>query len=90
MSLGAKEELHVADDGRSAVTPQMRALVCSGMEAGAFGFSTNRNNRHNREDCKPVASRLANNQELLSLCAVLGEMNTGVIETNELVTPGNF
>ena len=60
---------------------QMRELVRGGMEAGAFGFSTNRNNRHNREDGKPVASRLANNQELLSLCTVLGEMNTGVIET---------
>ena len=60
---------------------RMRGLVRSAMEAGAFGFSTNRNNRHNREDGKPVGSRLANDQELLSLCDVLGELNAGVIET---------
>jgi N-acyl-D-amino-acid deacylase len=60
---------------------RMRALVRAGMEAGALGFSTNRNNRHNREDGKPVGSRLANDQELLSLCGVLGDLNAGVIET---------
>jgi N-acyl-D-aspartate/D-glutamate deacylase len=65
-------------------TPQeiekMRALVRLGMEAGAVGFSTNQNPRHIREDRKPVASRLASDEELGSLLDVLGEMNCGVVQ----------
>src|SRR5207247_360390 len=68
-----------------AATPaeieQMQALVRAGMEAGALGFSTNRNPRHMREDGKPVASRLADDAELFALCDVLGELNSGVIQT---------
>jgi N-acyl-D-aspartate/D-glutamate deacylase len=58
----------------------MRALVRQGMEAGAIGFSTNQNPRHIREDKKPVASRLASDEELGALLDVLGEMNTGVVQ----------
>ena len=50
------------------------------MEAGAVGFSTNQNPRHIREDKKPVASRLASDDELGSLLDVLGEMNSGVVQ----------
>ncbi len=50
------------------------------MEAGAVGFSTNQNPRHIREDIKPVASRLASDEELGSLLDVLGEMNAGVVQ----------
>jgi N-acyl-D-amino-acid deacylase len=68
-----------------AATPaeieQMQALVRDAMEAGAVGFSTNRNPRHMREDGKPVASRLADDAELFALCDVLGELNSGVIQT---------
>jgi N-acyl-D-amino-acid deacylase len=60
---------------------QMRGLVREGMEAGALGFSTNRNPRHMREDGKPVASRLADDDELFALCDVLAELNSGVIQT---------
>jgi N-acyl-D-aspartate/D-glutamate deacylase len=59
---------------------KMRALVRQGMEAGAVGFSTNQNPRHIREDKKPVASRLATDDELGALLDVLGEMNAGVIQ----------
>ena len=59
---------------------RMRGLVRAGMEAGAVGFSTNQNPRHMREDKKPVASRLASNDELASLLDVLGEMNSGVVQ----------
>ena len=45
----------------------MKQLVRQGMEAGAVGFSTNQNPRHIREDKKPVASRLASDEELGSL-----------------------
>lgn len=59
---------------------KMRSLVRQGMEAGAVGFSTNQNPRHVREDRKPVASRLASDEELGSLLDVLGEMNSGVVQ----------
>jgi N-acyl-D-aspartate/D-glutamate deacylase len=59
----------------------MKRLVKESMEAGALGLSTNRNERHMREDGKPVASRLADDDEFLGLCDVLGDMNSGVIET---------
>jgi N-acyl-D-aspartate/D-glutamate deacylase len=62
-------------------TKTMKRLVKESMEAGALGFSTNRNERHMREDGKPVASRLADDDEFLGLCDVLGDMNSGVIET---------
>ena len=60
---------------------RMQRLVAESMEAGAFGFSTNRNERHMREDGKPVASRLADIEELLALCDPLGELNAGVIQS---------
>ncbi|HEY7219363.1 MAG TPA: amidohydrolase family protein [Candidatus Binatia bacterium] len=59
---------------------RMKQLVRQGMEAGAVGFSTNQNPRHIREDKKPVASRLASDDELGSLLDVLGEMNAGVVQ----------
>jgi N-acyl-D-aspartate/D-glutamate deacylase len=60
---------------------QMKALVLEAMESGALGISTNRNERHMREDGKPVASRLATDEELFALCQVLSDLNSGVIET---------
>ena len=64
----------------AAEIEKMRALVRQGMEAGAVGFSTNQNPRHIREDKKPVASRLASDEELGALLDVLGELNTGVVQ----------
>ena len=60
---------------------KMRGLVLDAMEGGALGMSTNRNDRHMREDGKPVASRLADDEEFFALCDVLGDRNAGVIET---------
>ena len=59
---------------------RMKQLVREAIEAGSLGFSTNRNERHMREDGKPVGSRLANDEELLSLCDALGELNAGAIQ----------
>jgi N-acyl-D-amino-acid deacylase len=59
---------------------KMKQLVREGMKAGCVGFSTNQNPRHIREDKKPVASRLASDEELGSLLDVLGEMNAGVVQ----------
>lgn len=60
---------------------QMRGLVLEAMEGGALGMSTNRNERHMREDGKPVSSRLADDDELFALCDVLADRNAGIIET---------
>jgi N-acyl-D-amino-acid deacylase len=70
---------------------RMQQIVRECMEAGAFGFSTNRNERHMREDGKPVPSRLADIEELLTLCEPLGELNAGVIQsTLGQYTPKHF
>jgi N-acyl-D-aspartate/D-glutamate deacylase len=52
------------------------------MEGGALGFSTNRNERHMREDGKPIPSRLADDEEFFTLSDALGELNAGVIQSN--------
>jgi N-acyl-D-amino-acid deacylase len=64
-------------------TQRMKQLVREAMEGGAIGFSTNRNDRHMREDGKPVPSRLAEDEEVFQLCDALGELNAGVIQINE-------
>jgi N-acyl-D-aspartate/D-glutamate deacylase len=50
------------------------------MVAGAFGFSTNMNDRHFREDGKPIPSRLAAREEVDRLCGVVGECQRGVVQ----------
>lgn len=65
----------------SAEVQKMRGVILESMQGGALGMSTNRNERHMREDGKPVASRLADDEELFALCDVLAECNAGVIET---------
>jgi N-acyl-D-amino-acid deacylase len=75
--LGAEAVERTATDAEVA---QMQALVRAAIQAGALGFSTNRNERHMREDGKPVASRLANEDEYFALCDVLGELNAGILQ----------
>jgi N-acyl-D-aspartate/D-glutamate deacylase len=71
----------VEREATEAEIQRMRALVAEAMEGGALGISTNRNERHFREDGKPVSSRLATQAEFDALCEVLGDYNAGVIET---------
>ncbi|HKY08625.1 MAG TPA: amidohydrolase family protein, partial [Candidatus Binatia bacterium] len=59
---------------------QMEELVRDGMRAGAFGFSTNANQRHFREDGKPVASRSAGLDEIARLCRAVGEAQSGLVQ----------
>jgi N-acyl-D-aspartate/D-glutamate deacylase len=61
---------------------KMREAVGEAMRAGSFGLSTNRNERHMREDGLPVPSRLADDEELFALCEVVSESNSGVIQMN--------
>jgi N-acyl-D-amino-acid deacylase len=58
----------------------MRAELCGAMKAGAAGFTTSRSRAHQTPDGRPVASRLANWNEVKELVGVLGELKTGVFE----------
>jgi N-acyl-D-aspartate/D-glutamate deacylase len=72
----AAVEREANDDEISA----MEGLVRQGMAAGAFGFSTNSNQTHYREDGKPVASRFANLKEIARLSRVVGESQRGLVQ----------
>jgi N-acyl-D-aspartate/D-glutamate deacylase len=58
----------------------MEELVRQGMAAGAFGFSTNANQTHFREDGKPVPSRFSNLEEIARLCRVVGQSQRGLVQ----------
>ena len=59
---------------------QMADLVRGGMAAGAIGWSTSLSPTHFFGDGTPAPSRLADEEELLALAAVLREVGRGVIE----------
>ena len=68
---------------RAATTEEidgMKKILKESVLAGAIGFSTNRNPVHMRTDGRPIASRLAGDEELLGLAGVLGELNRGSIQ----------
>jgi len=58
----------------------MQALVKEAMHAGAIGFSTSRTFNHTTADDKPVASRLANWEEVRAIVNAVGETGKGVFE----------
>ena len=59
---------------------RMKQVLRESVLAGAIGFSTNRNPVHMRTDGRPIASRLAGDEELFALAGVLGELNRGSIQ----------
>ncbi|MBI2087664.1 MAG: amidohydrolase family protein [Deltaproteobacteria bacterium] len=68
---------------RSATSEEvqrMKAVLADSLRGGAVGFSTNQNPVHMRADGKPIASRLATDEEILDLAGVLGEFNSGSIQ----------
>jgi N-acyl-D-aspartate/D-glutamate deacylase len=58
----------------------MRRELRAGLEAGAFGFTTSRSIQHLTPDDQPVASRLADWEEVRSLVEVVGELPGGLFE----------
>ncbi|MGH7843928.1 MAG: N-acyl-D-amino-acid deacylase family protein [Candidatus Binatia bacterium] len=76
----AMGEASVERAASGAEITEMERMVRDGMVAGAFGFSTNFNEGHFREDGKPVPSRLANREEIERLCRVIGESQRGVVQ----------
>jgi len=62
--------------GQEADEAQQKAIVAllhECIEAGGLGFSTTMSQTHSDGDGKPVASRHASRDELLALCAAVGE-----------------
>ncbi len=58
----------------------MEAELRSGLRAGAIGFTTSRSPSHETPDRRPVASRLANWDEVRRLVGVMGDLNAGIFE----------
>jgi N-acyl-D-aspartate/D-glutamate deacylase len=58
----------------------MKREVRSAIKAGAIGFTTSRTRNHQTPDGHPVASRLANWNEVRELVGVMGDMNAGIFE----------
>ena len=76
----AMGEASVEREANDAEIAEMEELVRQGMAAGAFGFSTNANQRHYREDGKPVASRFAGLDEVARLCRAVGKSQRGLVQ----------
>lgn len=58
----------------------MKAELSSAIRAGAAGFTTSRSRAHQTPDGRPVASRLADWEEVKQLVGVMGELGAGVFE----------
>ncbi len=68
-------------------TASIRGLLHEAMEAGAFGFTTTNAGQHVGYHGRPLACRLASNDELAAYAGVLKELGRGAIEvalTNEV------
>jgi N-acyl-D-aspartate/D-glutamate deacylase len=76
----AMGEASVEREANDAEIGQMEELVRQGMAAGAFGFSTNSNQSHFREDGKPVPSRFAGLPEAERLSRVVGASRRGAVQ----------
>ena len=67
----------------AASADELRAMareVRNAIRAGAIGFTTSRTRNHQTPDSGPVASRLANWDEVRALVNTMGELNAGVFE----------
>jgi N-acyl-D-aspartate/D-glutamate deacylase len=58
----------------------MRLELRDAIRAGAVGFTTSRTSNHQTPDGRPVASRVANWEEVRRLVDVMGELNAGIFE----------
>ncbi|MEX2481715.1 MAG: amidohydrolase family protein [Gammaproteobacteria bacterium] len=59
---------------------RMRAEVQDAIRAGAIGFSTSRTHNHLTADDRPVASRIADWEEVRSIVNAMGELGAGIFE----------
>ncbi len=59
---------------------RMRSLTQEALKAGAIGFSTSRTVNHITADERPVASRIADWNEVRTIVNAMGELNAGIFE----------
>lgn len=64
----------------AAETQTIAGLLRDAMQAGAWGFSTTASRQHIGHGGKPLAARLASQDELTAYCGVLKQLKRGVIE----------
>ena len=83
MGTRALDELATGDD-----LDAMAGIVEEALRAGAMGLSTSRSVTHTRPDGGPVASRVADWRELAHLAAVMGRLNTGILQLGPDVASG--
>ena len=79
---GVKNEKATADD-----VEKMALLVKEGLEAGALGFSTSRTILHRAKGGDVVPGTYANDEEVLGIGRVLGEVGHGVFEVASDLAP---
>ena len=58
----------------------MKGELADSIRAGAMGFTTSRTRNHQTPDGDPVASRLANWDEVKELVGVMGDLGAGIFE----------
>ncbi len=76
----AMGERAFTDEATSEDLAAMKRELRNAIKAGAAGFSTSRASAHQTPDSRPVASRLANWDEVRSLVGVMGDLKAGVFE----------
>ena len=69
-----------SDKATSEDLELMAREVKDAVRAGAMGFSTSRASTHMLPDGRPVASRIADWDEVKALVGAMGEMNAGIFE----------
>ncbi|MFP8874499.1 MAG: amidohydrolase family protein, partial [Myxococcota bacterium] len=79
---GVKNEKATPED-----IEQMASLVKEGLEAGALGFSTSRTILHRVKDGDVVPGTYANDEEVLGIGRMLGEVGHGVFEVASDLAP---
>ncbi len=68
------------DEATEQDLQRMKREVREAIRAGAIGFTTSRTRNHQTPDGNPVASRLANWDEVRELVSAMGEMKAGIFE----------
>ncbi len=68
------------DEATEDEVQRMCQLTQEAVRAGAMGFTTSRSPNHQTSDHKPVASRVANWQEVRRIVNAMGETGAGIFE----------
>ncbi|MBX3285736.1 MAG: amidohydrolase family protein [Acidimicrobiales bacterium] len=63
----------VGSEASAEQLDEMRRVLAASLQAGGLGFSTTLSRTHSDGDGQPVASRWSTPDEVLALCAVVGE-----------------